>query len=110
VDMEGEQRQALRAGGKATGTGWHGYRGPSYGRSAPIRHPCIHSATEHGESKLAKMLVEEFGEDELRAMSSGQDRGPGATTWSGWRRMRTHKAVVFTFFGPSRSYRTCAPP
>lgn len=59
----------------------------------------IHSAT-HGESKLARMLVEELGEDYFRSVSSVKAqalldyleplvKGQGA------------KAVVFSFFGPS---------
>jgi len=64
-------------------------------------HPAavLHSAT-HGQSRLARMLVEEWGERYFRSVSSVKEQGlvdylepvvhgQGA------------KAVVFTFFGPS---------
>lgn len=64
-------------------------------------HPAslIHSAN-HGDSKIARMLVEELGEDYLRAIGSVKEKGlidyldpvvkgQGA------------KAIVFTYFGPS---------
>ncbi len=95
VDLEGEQRKlydlvaALDAPGQI----------------AALRQVCahpaalIHSATE-GVSKLARALVQEYGEDHLRAMPSAKTsalvsylepivKGQG------------DKAVVFSFFGPS---------
>lgn len=64
-------------------------------------HPAslIHSA-KHGSSKLAKVLVEELGEDYLRSVSSVKTQG-----LIDYLEPLVHgqgaKVVVFSFFGPS---------
>lgn len=96
VDMEGEQRKLYELV-VALGA-VHGYK-------TVLRQICAHPAAllhsaEHGESKLAKMLVAEFGEDEIRAMPSAK-----ADALCDYLervvKNEDHKAVVFTFFGPS---------
>ena len=64
-------------------------------------HPAsvLHSA-QHGQSKLAKVLVEEWGEDYFRSISSVKEQG-----LIDYLEPLVHgqgaKVVVFSFFGPS---------
>lgn len=96
VDMEGEQRKLYELV-KALG--------PVHGAKTVLRQICahpaalVHSATE-GESKLARMLVEELGEDTLRSMPSAKTEAL-CNYLERVVKGQDAKAVVFTHWGPS---------
>lgn len=96
VDLEGDQKRLydLVAGLGDTG-----------GQLQALRQICahpaslVHSATE-GSSKLARVLVEEFGEDWIRQCSSAKTDALVAYVEPIVKRQED-KVVVFSFFGPS---------
>ena len=95
VDLEGDQRKLYELVKELDGVP---------GQKTALRQICahpaalVHSATE-GVSKLARMLVAEYGEDTLRSMPSAKTDALGEYL----ERVVNQgaKAVVFTFFGPS---------
>jgi SNF2 family DNA or RNA helicase len=96
VDLEGEQAKLYELV-----KGLDGVAGQRTALRQICAHPAslLHSATE-GVSKLTKLLVAEYGEDELRAMPSAKTEA----LCDYLERVVKHqgaKAVVFTFFGPS---------
>lgn len=101
VDLEGEQRKLYDLVRALSTTPGEVVPGQMAALRQICAHPAalLHSATE-GVSKLARMLVEELGEDYLRSVPSAKTEALGdylEPVVTG----QDAKAVVFTFFGPS---------